>query len=195
MNFTTVPPAMQSPLLPQNVVRRRSAAAQYFISLKENMESLSEEGSGSRLDVSHMQLATIRNKAQVNAIAAVEQLQARSRKMLDFSVESLSAIDEILTDISVQQLHPLSLERLTTIVECYVLEVFYRVHGGRFTWLETRKHYALIVGEPISSLIFTAREHVASKLLRRGELALVELYVQFSLVVSTRAPGTTEFYP
>lgn len=43
---------------------------------------------------------------------------------------------------------PASREALIEVLGCYILEVGFRQHGGRFSWYEERKQPVLVVGKP-----------------------------------------------
>ena len=54
----------------------------------------------------------------------------------------------MLAEASAQVLTPASKEALIELLGCYILEVGFRQHGGRFSWYEERKQPVLVVGEP-----------------------------------------------
>lgn len=104
------------------------------------------------------------HQVQINAASAVKQLQGRVSRMLDYSPESLEAVEAILADASAQVLTPASKEALIELLGCYILEVGFRQHGGRFSWYEERKQPVLVVGEPEFHVAMIAFDKVRGRL-------------------------------
>ena len=81
---------------------------------------------------------------------AVVSLQARAGGRLDFSAESLGAVDEMLVEASayVAELDEAVVTGLVQQLGCYVLEVGRRAFGGEYYWHEEGEQPILVVGEP-----------------------------------------------
>ena len=81
---------------------------------------------------------------------AVTSLQARAGGRLDYAVDSLAAVDEILAEVSayVADLDEAVVTGLVQQLGCYVLEVARRAYGGTYYWHDEGEQPILVVGEP-----------------------------------------------
>ncbi len=87
---------------------------------------------------------------QETAALAVSRFQERAGGRLDFSEDSLSAIEELVDDAS-EFYDTFSEEQIGTIVEyfgCYILEVARLAFGGEYKWIESSAEPVLVTGEP-----------------------------------------------
>jgi hypothetical protein len=134
------------------------------------------------------------NQVQINAESAVKQLQGSVSRMLDYTPASLEAVESILAEASAQVLTPASKEALIELLGCYILEVGFRQHGGRFSWYEERKQPVLIVGEPEFHVAMIAFDRVRGRL--SGDLGdnIPFFYQGFSGRATECKPGTRALY-
>lgn len=89
-------------------------------------------------------------EVQQMAALALDNLQERAGGALDYSVESLTAIEEILAEAS-QYFDQLTDEQVRGLVQqvgCYVLEIAHKKFGGQYLWHDGEDAPALVVGEP-----------------------------------------------
>lgn len=134
------------------------------------------------------------NQVQINAESAVKQLQERVSRLLDYTPESLEAVESILAGASAQVLTPASKEALIELLGCYILEVGFRQHGGRFSWYEERKQPVLVVGEPEFHVAMIAFDKVRGRL--SGDVGdnIPFFYQGFSDRAKEGRPGTRALY-
>ena len=97
---------------------------------------------------------------------AVASLQARAGGRLDFSVESLGAVDEMLVEASayVADLDEAVVTGLVQQLGCYVLEVGRRAFGGEYFWHEEGEQPILVVGEPAAHVALMTWSRVVGRL-------------------------------
>jgi hypothetical protein len=105
---------------------------------------------------------------EVSAAAgrAVELLQARAGGRLDFSIDSLAAVDEMLVEASgyVADLDEAVVTGLVQQLGCYVLEVGRRAFGGEYFWHEEGEQPILVVGEPAAHIALMTWSRVVGRL-------------------------------
>jgi len=97
---------------------------------------------------------------------AVVSLQARAGGRLDFSVESLGAVDEMLVEASayVADLDEAVVTGLVQQLGCYVLEVGRRAFGGEYFWHEEGEQPILVVGESAAHVALMTWSRVVGRL-------------------------------
>ena len=97
---------------------------------------------------------------------AVTSLQARAGGRLDFSVASLAAVDEMLTEVSayVADLDEAVVTGLVQQLGCYVLEVGRRAYGGEYFWHDEGEQPILVVGEPAAHVALMSWSKVVGRL-------------------------------
>ncbi len=97
---------------------------------------------------------------------AVGSLQARAGGRLDFSVESLGAVDEMLVEASayVADLDEAVVTGLVQQLGCYVLEVGRRAFGGEYFWHEEGEQPILVVGEPVAHIALMTWSRIVGRL-------------------------------
>jgi len=97
---------------------------------------------------------------------AVASLQARAGGRLDFSIESLVAVDEMLVEASayVADLDEAVVTGLVQQLGCYVLEVGRRAFGGEYFWHEEGEQPILVVGEPAAHIALMTWSRVVGRL-------------------------------
>lgn len=134
------------------------------------------------------------NQVQANAASAVEQLQGRAGGKLDYSPASLSIVEEMLAEASGQSLKPDARDALIELIGCYILEVGFREHGGKFGWFEEGKQPVLVVGEPAFHVAMIAFEKVRGRL--SGDVGdnIPFFYQGFSDRAHEAKPGTRALY-
>lgn len=89
-------------------------------------------------------------EVQRMAAMALENLQERTGGALDYSVQSLIAIEDILAEAS-QYFSQLADEQVRGLVQqvgCYILEVAYKKFGGQYLWHDGQDAPVLVVGGP-----------------------------------------------
>ena len=97
---------------------------------------------------------------------AVTSLQARARGRLDYAVDSLAAVDEMLVEVSayVADLDEAVVTGLVQQLGCYVLEVGRRAFGGEYFWHEEGEQPILVVGEPEAHVALMTWSKVVGRL-------------------------------
>jgi len=127
---------------------------------------------------------------------AVKQFQERAGGNLDYSVLSLRTVEELLTEAAGygDTLRSSTLETLTELFGCYILEVGYREHGGKFAWFEERKQPVLIVGKPAFHVAMITFDKVRGRLSGDREDNIPFFYQGFSERVRAAVPGVRALY-
>ena len=131
-----------------------------------------------------------------NAESAVKQFQERAGGKLDYSVQSLQAVEELLAEAADHRdsLRSATLDTLTELLGCYILEVGYREHGGKFAWFEERKQPVLVVGEPAFHVAMITFGKVRGRLSGDRGDNIPFFYEGFSERVRAAIPGTRALY-
>ncbi len=109
---------------------------------------------------------TVHEEVAGAAERAVVSLQARAGGRLDFSVDSLKAVDEMLEEASayVADLDEAVVTGLVQQLGCYVLEVGRRAFGGEYYWHEEGEQPILVVGEPEAHVALMTWSKVVGRL-------------------------------
>ena len=97
---------------------------------------------------------------------AVTALQARAGGRLDYGVDSLVAVDDILVEVSgyVTELDEAVVTGLVQQLGCYVLEVARRTYGGQYFWHDEGEQPVLVVGEPEAHVALMAWSKVVGRM-------------------------------
>ncbi len=134
------------------------------------------------------------NRIAENAASAVEQLQKRAGGRLDYSPASLAIVEEMLGEASKQILDSTSREELVELLGCYILEVGYREHGGKYAYYEAKRQPVLVVGEPSFHVAMMTFDKVRGRL--AGDLGdnIPFFYQGFADRVRGATPGTNALY-
>lgn len=88
---------------------------------------------------------------------------------LNYSVESLEEVDEMLEAYGREELDEDALFNLSSMVGCYVFEVARRNFGGEYFWIETVQQPVLVAGQPDFSVGIKAWEKVRGRLMNGKE--------------------------
>jgi hypothetical protein len=140
--------------------------------------------------------SNLSDQVHENAALAVKQFQDRAKGKLDYSASSLSEIEEML-DEAARHAADLKTETIETLVEligCYILEVGFREHGGKFAWYAERKQPVLIVGEPAFHVAMITFDKVRGRLSGDKADNIPFFYQGFSERVKEAVPGTRALY-
>jgi hypothetical protein len=130
------------------------------------------------------------------AALAVKQLQDRAQGKLDYSESSLDMIEDILDEASryLSSMEVEAVEALIELIGCYILEVGYRRHGGKFAWYEERRQPVLIVGEPRFHVAIITFDKVRGRLSGDKADSIPFFYQGFSERAKSAVPGTRALY-
>jgi len=131
-----------------------------------------------------------------NAALAVKQFQGRAKGKLDYSASSLGLIEEMLEEAAHHRsdLKTETIEALVELIGCYILEVGYREHGGKFAWYEKRKQPVLILGEPAFHVAMITFDKVRGRLSGDKADNIPFFYQGFSERAKMAVPGTNALY-
>ena len=139
---------------------------------------------------------TVHEEVAAAAERAVAALQARAGGRLDFSIDSLKAVDEMLEEASayVADLDEAVVAGLVQQVGCYVLEVGRRAFGGEYFWHEEGEQPILVVGEPEAHVALMTWSKVVGRL--TGDVAddIVFFFHGFAEKAATPEPGANVLY-
>lgn len=139
---------------------------------------------------------SLSDQVHENAAQAVKQFQERANGKLDYSAASLAVVEEMLDEAAqhVADLKPISVEALVELMGCYILEVGFREHGGKFAWFEERKQPVLVVGEPAFHVAMIAFDKVRGRLSGDKGDNIPFFYQGFADRAKNAAPGTRALY-
>ncbi|MCI8649678.1 MAG: hypothetical protein HFG20_06140 [Anaerotruncus sp.] len=107
--------------------------------------------------------------AHVVQIAEQFVLDIQSHSQFDFSVESLTLVDELLRKAAELPENPTLIKNLTNCVGCYIFEVARRNYGGLYYWYSPYNQPVLVTGQPDFEASILAFEKVKERL--QGEYA------------------------
>ncbi|SDE65716.1 hypothetical protein SAMN04488542_101292 [Fontibacillus panacisegetis] len=88
---------------------------------------------------------------------------------LDFSIESLCCVDDILDELCDFELDEDNLDSVSSMAGCYIFEVARRNYGGKYYWITERKQPVLVTGEPNFSISILAFDKVKGRILNGQE--------------------------
>ncbi|WP_167629385.1 hypothetical protein [Aquipseudomonas alcaligenes] len=130
------------------------------------------------------------------ASLAVAQMNDRAAGKLDYSEESLYAVEEMAAEAAQykDQLDPATVDSLTQLLGSYILEVAHRKHGGSYVWLESENSPALVVGEPEYRLALSTFAKVHGRLSGDEADNLIFFYQGFSERLKSPSPGMSALY-
>jgi hypothetical protein len=127
---------------------------------------------------------------------AVVSLQARAGGRLDFSVESLGAVDEMLVEASayVAELDEAVVTGLVQQLGCYVLEVGRRAFGGEYFWHEEGEQPILVVGEPAAHVALMTWSRIVGRLTGDEGDDIVFFFAGFAQEAGQPEPGSNVLF-
>jgi hypothetical protein len=127
---------------------------------------------------------------------AVVSLQARAGGRLDFSVESLGAVDEMLVEASayVAELDEAVVTGLVQQLGCYVLEVGRRAFGGEYFWHEEGEQPILVVGEPAAHVALMTWSRIVGRLTGDEGDDIVFFFAGFAQKAGQPEPGSNVLF-
>lgn len=130
------------------------------------------------------------------AAKVVEMSEMRDGRRLDFSVASLSVVEEMVEEAiaCLEELTPEQREILAQDLGCYVLEVGRREFGGRYTWLKEQDQPGLVVGEPGFRVAMVAWDKARGRLSGDPANNLPFFYAGFAERARQAEPGTDVLY-
>ncbi len=139
---------------------------------------------------------TVHEEVAAAADRAVASLQARAGGRLDFSVDSLKAVDEMLEEASayVADLDEAVVTGLVQQVGCYVLEVGRRAFGGDYYWHEEGEQPILVVGEPEAHVALMTWSKVVGRLTGDVGDDIVFFFHGFAEKAARPEPGANVLY-
>ena len=134
----------------------------------------------------------IRMKAEL----AVAQFQQQTKKRLDYSEKSLSAVDEILEEVSgyKAQMSKTNIDTIVEIMSAYILDVAYRQYGGVFQWHAQSEQSVLVIGEPQFQVAIMAFDKVRGRLSGDRSDDIPFFFQGFAERVKSAMPGTNALY-
>jgi len=97
---------------------------------------------------------------------AITSLQQRAGGRLDYSIESLVVVDDMLAEVSayVADLDETVVTGLVQQLGCYVLEVGRHAFGGEYFWHDEGEQPILVVGEPEAHVALMTWSKVVGRL-------------------------------
>jgi hypothetical protein len=127
---------------------------------------------------------------------AVASLQARAGGRLDFSVQSLGAVDEMLVEASnyVAELDEAVVTGLVQQLGCYVLEVGRRAFGGEYFWHEEGEQPILVVGEPAAHVALMTWSRIVGRLTGDEGDDIVFFFDGFARKAGQPEPGSNVLF-
>ncbi len=141
-------------------------------------------------------MSDTRSEVQRLAVEGVEMLQERAGGALDYTVQSLEMVEEILAEAS-DYFSDLPQEQVTAIVQrigCYILDVAYREFGGQFFWHDEYDQPILVVGEPEKHIALVTWGKVHGRIAGDAGDNIPFFYGGFSDRVAGSEPGTRAVY-
>ena len=136
--------------------------------------------------------------AEVTRLAArcLDTLQERAGGSLDYSVASLTVIEEILAEASefYSELPEGQIRAIVQEVGCYILCVGHRQFGGEYFWHDERAQPVLAVGEPEKHVAMMTWDKVHGRL--SGDVGdnIPFFYDGFAERAATAPAGTRALY-
>lgn len=141
-------------------------------------------------------MSKLHEEVQRFAAKAQTDFDDRAEGRLDFSVESLQIVEEMLAEAStyLDDLSTEAVEQLVTQFGCYVLEVARHQFGGTYSWLENRDQPVLVVGDLETHTAIGTWDKVRSRL--SGDVGdnIPFFFEGFAERVRTPLNGTRSLY-
>ncbi|WP_144629865.1 hypothetical protein [Bordetella genomosp. 13] len=136
--------------------------------------------------------ARVREKAAL----AVSRFQQRAQGRLDYSEQSLSAVEEMLAEASghTGQMASGEVDALVNLMGSYVLEVAHRQFGGIYQWYDAADKPVLVVGRPEFGVAIMPFDKIRGRLGGDEGDHIVFFYEGFAERARTAAPGTDALY-
>ena len=140
--------------------------------------------------------SNLSDQVHENAALAAKQFQDHAEGKLDYSASSLSEIEKMLDEAArhAADLKTGTIETLVELLGCYVLEVGFREHGGKFAWYADRKQPVLIVGEPAFHVAMITFDKVRGRLSGDKADNIPFFYQGFPERVKAALPGMRALY-
>ena len=115
---------------------------------------------------------------------------------LDFSLESISVIEEILDDVSNRKksLHKEERSWLINIVGSYVFEVGRQNFGGKYYWLPATNETILITGQPIFAIAIIVFQKVIGRIDNGKDDSITFFFQGYVDSVLNAEPGASITY-
>ncbi|WP_334559725.1 hypothetical protein [Micromonospora sp. CPCC 205561] len=136
--------------------------------------------------------------AEVQRVAAavVEAHQAGADGRLDYSEESLAAVEALLHEASdfVDGMSEKQVDDVARQFGCYILEVARRKWGGRYQWYPDRDAPVLVVGEPGFRVAMLTWDKTKGRLLGDEADNIPFFYAGFAERVRGAANGVNVLY-
>lgn len=134
----------------------------------------------------------VREKANL----AVAQFQERAGGRLDYSEQSIAAVEEMLAEASKysKQMSAADGKALVELMGSYVLEVAHRQFGGSYKWNERRAQPVLVVGQPKFSVAIMTFDKIRGRLAGEKADNVVFFFRGFVERVRSAVPGTNALY-
>jgi len=141
-------------------------------------------------------MTDLKNEITRMAEETVELFQDRAGGSLDFSEESLQAVEELLDDVSdyYPDFSSEQAQRIVRLFGCYILEVAQRAFGGQYFWYDERDQPVLVVGEPDYRIAIIAWDKVHERLSGDPANNIPFFYAGFAERVRSASPGARALY-
>jgi hypothetical protein len=138
----------------------------------------------------------IHEEVLATAERAVAALQDRAGGRLDWSVGSLTVVDEMLAEVSdyVSDLDEAVVTGLVQQLGCYVLEVGRRAFGGEYFWHEEGEQPVLVVGEPDAHVALMAWSKVTGRITGDAGDDIVFFFDGFAAKAAAPEPGSNVLF-
>ncbi len=106
----------------------------------------------------------------------IADIQEHFDSPLDYSVESLEEVDEMLGAFGRTELSEDELSNTSAAVGCYIFEVARRNYGGEYFWIKEEQQPGLAAGHPDFLVVIKAWEKVRGRLIK-GEEDNIPFYI------------------
>ena len=138
----------------------------------------------------------IRDEVVGAADRAVGSLQGRAGGRLDFSIESLAVVDEMLVEVSayVADLDEAVVTGLVQQLGSYVLEVGRRAFGGDYFWHKEGEQPILVVGEPEAHVALMTWSRIVGRLTGDEGDDIVFFFDGFAAQAAQPEPGSNVLF-
>lgn len=141
-------------------------------------------------------MSEILNSIQEEAENCVSRFSKRYDDGLDYSINSLELIDEILDDASdyAEEMAEGQLIWLQTAVGAYILEVARRKYGGQYYWYKKLEQVILVTGQPNFEISILTAEKVMARLKNGTEDNIPFFFQGYAERVESAKPGDKAIY-